>query len=372
MNVLHVYKTSIVDSIGGVEYFLDTLCNNTAAYGVNNVLLSLSPRPKKHPFMFARYQIVQAKQILLIASTGFSISAFAKMREQVQKADLVHYHFPNPFADILHFATRVKKPTLLTYHSDIVKQRTLKHLYYPLMHGFLKDMERIVATSPNYLASSPVLQTYKEKVEIISPGLDKAALAPVDPARLAYWRTRLPESFFLFVGTMRYYKGLHIALNAIKQANYGLVLAGDGKIKPDLQAQARHDRLENVYFIDQISDADKAALHHLSVGFVFPSHLRSEAFGIALMEAAAFGKPMISCDIGTGTSFVNIDGQTGRVVIPDSPQALRAAMDFLITDPDRAQKLGKNAARRYRQMFTADKQAQAYVTVYEQIRKARQ
>ena len=68
---------------------------------------------------------------------------------------------------------------------------------------------------------------------------------------------------------------------------------------------------------------DKVALINLCYAVVFPSHLRSEAFGISLLEGAMYGKPLISSEIGTGTSHINIDGETGLVVPPNDPVALQ-------------------------------------------------
>lgn len=55
-----------------------------------------------------------------MASCSISFSALPYFKRLVEWADVVHYHYPWPFADLLHFAARVRKPTVLTYHSDIV------------------------------------------------------------------------------------------------------------------------------------------------------------------------------------------------------------------------------------------------------------
>ena len=80
--------------------------------------------------------------------------------------------------------------------------------------------------------------------------------------------------------------------------------------------------------------------------FPFPSHLRSEAFGISLLEGAMFGKPMISSEIGTGTSYINIAGETGLVVPPNAPQALHEAMRQLWEHPEQAAQMGARAEER--------------------------
>ena len=367
MRVLHFYKTCALNSTGGVEVFMDTLCNATADFGVENTILSLADKPESTPVNLPRYQVIQAKQNVFVASTGFSISAFSQFKRLAEQADIIHYHFPNPFADILHFCCQVKKPTVLTYHSDIVKQKLLLKLYQPLMHRFLHSVDRIIATSPNYFATSSRLQAYKDKVNVIPIAINKVNCSVVSPAKIQYWQNKLTQPFFLFIGALRYYKGLHFLLDAVKATDLQLVLAGTGGTESTLKAQARQSALHNVYFPGLVSDEDKAALLHLCYGFVFPSHLRSEAFGIALLEAASYGKPLISCEIGTGTSFINVDQQTGLVVEPGSPDALRHAMQYLLANPVKAAEFGRNAEARHKSLFTLDKQAKAYVEVYKHV-----
>src|SRR5690606_7759130 len=120
----------------------------------------------------------------------------------------------------------------------------------------------------------------------------------------------------------------------------------------ELRAQAAG--LANIHFLGAVSDLDKAALLELCTAFVFPSHLRSEAYGLSLVEAAMFGKPMISCEISTGTSFVNRDGETGIVVEPQDSAGMAEAMIRLSSDPDASSAYGRHAASRYADELRAD------------------
>src|SRR5690606_1882198 len=115
-------------------------------------------------------------------------------------------------------------------------------------------------------------------------------------------------------------------------APYRIVIAGSGPIEGELKRQAAELNLRNVHFLGHVSDREKVALFKLSRAVVFPSYLRSEAFGVTLLEGAMFGRPLISTEIGSGTSHVNIHGETGLVVPPGSPKALRAGMDRLYED----------------------------------------
>ena len=123
--------------------------------------------------------------------------------------------------------------------------------------------------------------------------------------------------------------------------------------------------IPNVTFLGQLPEADKALA--LCTAFVFPSHMRSEAFGIALLEAAMAGKPMISCEIGTGTSYVNQHGETGLVVLPADSAALADAMRILVSDEAMAFRMGEAARKRAAELFSTEKMASAYVALVKNL-----
>jgi rhamnosyl/mannosyltransferase len=330
-------------------------------------VLSLTAKSMPRQQEVFGYHLHRARLDMHLASTGFSLSAFKRFAALVRDVDVVHYHFPWPFMDLVHFATRIGKPSVVTYHSDIVRQQNLLKLYRPLKNRFLGSMDRIVATSPNYLATSEVLAKHQGRVEVIPIGLDRASYPSPDAGRLQYWRDRLGTRLFLFVGVLRYYKGLHILLEAAKGTDLTIAIAGAGPIEEELKAQANALGLTNMHFLGQVDEGDKTALLHLCQAVVFPSHLRSEAFGITLLEGAMYGKPMISSEIGTGTSFINISNETGLVVPPSDPNALREAMLKLQHSPETAKQMGAAAQRRFESHFTAGQMVDAYVDLYGRV-----
>ena len=367
MKVLHFYKASVPDSVGGVEQVISQIALINGSLGVDTEVLALSPTMVDRTIKIDNHCVHRCRSNFEIASTPFSVSAFLRFRQLAKEADIIHYHFPYPFADLLHFITRVDKPTVLTYHSDIVKQKHLLRLYQPLMNKFLGSVDRIVATSPNYLKSSKVLARFQNKVSVIPIGLDKSTYPAPDNDRLEYWQKKFGDKFFLFVGVMRYYKGLHILIEAAHNSDYPIVIVGAGPIEKELKDQIKNLGINNIYFIGFVSNEDKVALFTLSYAILFPSHLRSEAFGISLLEGAMYGKPLISSEIGTGTTYINIDGETGMVVPPSDSGALRKAMDYLWNNPVVAKKMGERAEERYWDLFTADKMAKSYVDLYQSL-----
>ncbi|MBR0850297.1 glycosyltransferase family 4 protein [Bradyrhizobium diazoefficiens] len=367
MKILHFYKTYFPDSRGGIEQFIYQLAHGSGARGMEIDVLSLSSDVANSTSDFGNHLSHRVHKNFEIASTGFSLEAFKRFSELARRADIVHYHYPWPFADVVYFATAVKRPSVLTYHSDIVRQVWLMKLYRPLMTRFLRSVDRIVATSPNYLQTSDVLDLYRDKTEVIPIGLDRSTYPRPTNARLEKWRRQVGEQFFLFVGVLRYYKGLHVLLDALQGTSYEVVIVGAGPIESELKLRASQLGLTNIRFLGPLPDADKAALLELSCAVLFPSNLRSEAFGITLLEGAMFGKPLISSEIGTGTSFINIHGETGLVVPPNDPVALRGAMRDLSESPALAADMGRRAYERYDALFTADRMVDRYIELYREL-----
>lgn len=157
MRVLHFYKTYLPDSMGGIEQVIFQLCDSSDRLGIDNTVLTLSNDPAPGPISIRQHKVHQARMDFQLASTGFSYSVFKKFRELAAEADVINYHFPWPFMDLVHFCSALKKPYVVTYHSDIVRQRHLLKLYRPLMRRFLNGADRIVAASPNYVHTSDVL-----------------------------------------------------------------------------------------------------------------------------------------------------------------------------------------------------------------------
>jgi rhamnosyl/mannosyltransferase len=367
MRILHFYKTYYPDSVGGVEQVIRQMCVGTGRLGVSNQVLSLSRESNLQPFEFEGHMVHRVPNNFELASNAVSVQAVTQLARMARDADVVHYHFPWPFMDLAHFLARVNKPSVVTYHSDIVRQKALLRFYQPLQHRFLQSVDTIVATSPNYLGSSTVLDRYRDKTRVITFGLDKSSYPEPDQERLDQWRAKVGPKFFLFVGVLRYYKGLHILLDAVAGTNYPVVIVGAGPIEQELKDHAERLGLKNVMFVGRVDDLDKVALLKLCYAVAFPSHLRSEAFGISLLEGAMFGKPMISSEIGTGTTYINVHQQTGLVVPPSDHEALRAAMRTLWDDPELAREMGSRAEARYWQLFTAEQMADNYASLYQEL-----
>jgi len=379
MRVLHVYRTYFPDPQGGLQEAIRQVVLATGALGVEARVFTLSPRP--HPKSIERPEgrVVRSRSFAAHASCDLGgPDAFVEFARQARWADVVHYHFPWPFADLLHLTAGVRRRTVMTYHSDIVRQRLLGQLYRPLMRRMLRSMDAVVATSPAYARTSPWLGAMvdPERLRTIPLGIVEesyaeavAEAASIDPSERFAEAMRGSggrDGYFLAIGVLRYYKGLDVLVEAAARSGAPVVIAGQGPMRARLESLAR-ERKAPVAFLGHVSEAEKMALLRDCRALVLASPLRAEAFGMVLVEAAMMGRPMISCEIGTGTSYVNVDGETGFVVAPGDPEALAAAMRALDADPARRRRFGAAARERYERHFGGEALGRNYVELYDEV-----
>ena len=372
MKVLHVYRTYFPDPPGGLQEAISQIASGTQAHGVESRVYALSPQAMPVSVKRPEGTVVRSRSYWAPASCDLGgWSSLRLYREQLAWADIVHFHYPWPFADVLNALSPTHKPKVMTYHSDIVKQQVLGKLYQPLMRWTLSQMDAVVATSPTYARTSPVLQRYVPAKRLHVVPLCMHDMVPA-------WSTEPPSDiverlglahrpYVMALGVLRYYKGLYNLVQAAQSIRATMVIAGSGPEDAHLRKQARALGLNNVVFAGQVSHTEKHQLLSRCVALTLPSHMRSEAFGMVLLEAAMHGKPQISCEIGTGTSWVNQDGQTGWVIPPEDPMALAQAVNRLVDNPQQANAMGQQARLRYETQFAPHVMAEGYNAVYQQV-----
>ena len=364
MNILHIYK-DYFPVLGGIENHVRLLAEAQAAGGHTVSVLVTSPDRQTHLDQRNGVRVIYAARLATVASTPLSLALPLRLRRE--RPDIAHLHFPYPVGDAAQrFFGRARR-TVITYHSDIVRQKRLVQFYAPLLRGTLARADAIIATSPRYVETSPFLAPVAGKVTVIPYGIDAARFAVADPAAVAAVRARYPGPLLLFVGQLRYYKGVEFLIRALAQVPVATTLLVGGESstqRSELEALAQSLGLaERVQFLGQ-RDAELPVLYHAADVFVLPSIERSEAFAIVQLEAMAAGRPVVSCDVGTGVAWVNQHGQTGLVVPPRQPEALAAALNELLADPARRAALGAAGRARVQAHFTQARMLAAIDALY--------
>ena len=367
LRVLHIYRTYFPETQGGLQEAIRQLCLATRPLKVENTVFALARQPEPAIMHLPEGCLVRARSWFEVASCDFGAwGALRRCREAADQCDIIQIHYPWPFADmLLPFIRRRNQPVLVTYVSDIVRQTGLGQLYAPLRRYLLGTAARIVASSPHYAESSEILRAYSGKLRCIPHCLND--VNPPSAALSAQWEARFGRSFFLFVGVLRYYKGLDFLIAAASSTKAPIVIVGEGPEGERLRQEVRDKNLNHVHFLGALPDADKIALFSLCRGVVFPSHLRSEAFGMTLLEGARAAKPLICCDINTGTTWVNRHGETGLVVPPADPAALAQAMNTLDSDDGLCIRLGLGARAHWEQCFMPSVVGAAYRDLYDDL-----
>ncbi len=289
--------------------------------------------------------------------------------------DILHVHEPFPLVDLsVALFPRIRrqfKRIVVTWHSDIVRQKWALTVYRPFIERFLPQVDRILVSAPALLENSDFLRPYSHRCEVVPLGVpldwtrDRTPRLP----RVAEIRRRLGTPLVLCVGRLVYYKGMQYLVEAMaKLPEARLAIIGSGPLQGKLEAQiAALGLAGRVSLLPHLEDEELHAYYEACDLFVLPSTERSEAYGLVQIEAMASGKPVISTQINTGTTFVNRHGVTGLTVPPRDADALARAMREILHDDGLRERLGRQAEERALEEFTAGRMVDRILDVYTRL-----
>lgn len=356
MHVLYLYK-DYFPVFGGIENHIKMLAEGLRARGEDVKVLVTNTGRTTVQETINGVPVVKTGRQVNISSAPVSLDFYPWLRRLEQGIDIAHAHMPYPPGELGQLLLGRSRRFVVTYHSDIVRQRVLGTLYRPFLRQVLRQATLIAAATPVHVQSSPFLRVHAQKCRIIPYGIDLQHLevTPQVASAAAAWRARfgyLP--LLLFVGRLRHYKGVDVLIEAMRQVNGAhAVIVGVGQMEEQWrELAARAGLLDRITFVGELADDEVLGLYHAASIFVLPSTNRAEMFGIVQLEAMACGLPLICTELGTGTSYVNQHGVTGLVVPPNDPAALAAAIRQLVADPGLRAAMGAAGRRRVEQEFT--------------------
>jgi rhamnosyl/mannosyltransferase len=282
------------------------------------------------------------------------------------KSDIIHIHWPNPSAILAYLVSGHRGKLVLTYHSDVVRQRTLAAAFTPILRAALKRAAAIIVSSPNYIDGSYVLPEFRSRCRVIPFGVSVDYFDQFDPNVVRRIREEYGPRIVLGVGRMVYYKGFEHLVRAMAEVNAHLLLIGRGPLREPLtELAADLDLAERITFLTEVNDI--RPYYQAADVFVLSSIMRSEAFGIVQLEAMASGKPVINTELDSGVTFVSPHGVSGLTVPPADSAALAEAMTQLLDQPDWRAQLSEGARQRVTEAFTVDKMVQNTFQLYQDV-----
>jgi rhamnosyl/mannosyltransferase len=275
--------------------------------------------------------------------------------------DILHVHFPDPMTALSLFLCKPSTPFVIHWHSDIIKQKNLMLLYGPLQKWCLDHSKYIIVTSEEYFKHSHDLVPYRDKIKVIPIGIESDKK----------FNIKMPSQVktILSVGRLTDYKGFSYLIEAANYLpdNYQIKIIGDGELRDVLNVQIEKLKLNNkVQLLGSISNEKLDQMYSSSDLFCLPSVLKSEAFGVVLLEAMSNGLPLVTCNIdGSGVSWVNQQNSTGLNVKPRDPKALAEAITKILEDNNLYQEYSRNSYERYRNDFTLSSMMNRIWEVYK-------
>jgi len=369
-SVLHIYKDFYPPIVGGIEKCIHWMCDQTRKEFHVRVLVASR---NSHTCD----EVVDGVRVIKAASLGRFLAApmapgFPSWIRRLD-SDILHFHMPNPTGELAYLMSAAKGNVVVTYHSDIVRQRLTGLLYSPLQQRFLSHARLIMPTSRRYLESSATLQNHLERCRVVPLGipLDQWAKTPESQAfaRSLIGRTA-GKTRIVFLGVLRYYKGLVYLLQAMQGlgSQVCLIIGGAGPERANLERQAADLGLrERILFLGELTDSQAAGLLQAGDIYCLPAHLRSEAFGLNQVEAMACGLPVVSTDLPTGVPEINRHGETGIIVPPANMQALREALETLVNNPGLRKQYGEAGKLRAQTHYSAKRMGEDISQAYRDV-----
>ena len=257
----------------------------------------------------------------------------AAARRAAGDADLVHAHWlPSALA-----ARLTGKPYVVqVWGTDLELARRVPGVARPELRR-----ARLVIAASRALATE-AKRLGARRVRVIASGVDipDAVGDPEEPPHV------------LYAGRLSAEKGVLELLDAAR--GLPLVVVGDGPLRRRVPGARGF-----------VPPAELGSYYERAAVVVVPS--RREGYGIVAREAMAYGRPVVATDVG-GLPDAVVHGETGLLVPPRDPQALRAALERLLGDAELRRRLGVAARERARREFSWEAATEATLAAYRDAR----
>jgi glycosyltransferase involved in cell wall biosynthesis len=364
MKILHVGKF-YPPHMGGIETHLEALCGELTKLCDLQVIVASEDRQRVSETL-NNVALTRMPTRVTLASTPFCPGMITQIRKS--EAEIVHIHLPSPGAVLAYLASGHRGRLVTSYHSDTVRQKVLGTLFEPWLHALLKRSSAIIATSPDYLRTSPTLARHRDHCHVIPYGIALERFERPDAGAIQRVRLQYGERLIISVGRLVYYKGFEYLIRAMAKVRGKLLIVGGGPLETKLGDLANALGVaDKVIFAGEIQNEELVPYYCAADIFALASVARSEAFGIVQIEAMAAGVPVVNTQLNSGVPFVSLHGQTGLTVPPEDSEALAAALNRLLDDPELRRSFGEKGRLRARTEFSLDRMTSRTMALYQTI-----
>lgn len=356
---------------GGVEKVMYDLMKGLSEMGVDCDMMCASADGGGTRIiqLNSHAELICCRTVCKLASTTISTSLLSVLKSRCGEYGIIHVHHPDPMACLALYCSGYRGKVVLHWHSDILRQRILGRLYHPLQSWLIDRADVIIGTSPVYIENSEDLARARAKSCCVPIGV---LPVPYPAGMVSDIRAAFPGKKIVFsLGRLVEYKGHKTLIKAAEYLDdsYVVVIGGEGPLRDSLEDQISKARLgDKVRLLGFIEDDELPAFFHACDVFCLSSIQKTEAFGIAQIEAMSCGKPVVATNIpGSGTSWVNAHGVSGLNAEPGDARSLAEAIRSVTQDEDTYKKYSENALERYKALFTQEKMLKDCLSVYEKL-----
>ena len=383
LRVLQFGRFHNVEQNGGIERHMQLLCEGLVALNVDVTYLvagdSLRSEESKISTAAGSYRMVEAATLGTYFSTAASPMQILKAlaMHRTEPFDIVHLHFPNPLAHLASLLLPKRIKRVITWHSDIVRQKRLLAMYLPFLRSVTLRADALIAATPAHFTSSTQIPASlpAAKRHVIPYGRDFSDLALTPAAAELCLALKVnaksvsTSGHIIFaLGRHVYYKGFDVLIAAMQHIDDQLMLGGDGPLKAELQQQAKRLGIAHkVTFTGSIPEAELAAYFNACDVFCLPSVEQSEAFGLVQLEAMACGKPVVCTQLNNGVNIVNQAGVTGLAVPVRDAAALAEALNKLLHDDALRLQLGQQAKAHAISGYSLSAMSSSHLALYHML-----
>jgi glycosyltransferase involved in cell wall biosynthesis len=370
-NIVHFGKYYFPDA-GGIESVTASLAKGAAKSGhdVSVVCFEKTPAYKKE--IIDGVQVIRSPIAQLLASQPLGYKYCLHCLSVARNADVVHLHAPNMLGALCALFIPAKARLLVHWHSDVINKGFLGKLLRPLESALLRRADSIVATSRVYADASETLAPFQNKITVVPIGVpdakhegDGSQLPPALDAQIGSRR------IVLAVGRLVPYKGFNVLIEATQQLakDSVVVIVGGGPLQQELQQAVEQGGVKDrVVLAGSLSDAALLSLFERATLYCLPSTYRAEAFGVVLLEAMAYGLPIVASDIpGSGVPWVNQHGLSGLNVPVGDAKALADACNKILASEELRRSLSHGARQRFLAEFTEEISVKRMMLTYARL-----
>ncbi|MBR0725844.1 glycosyltransferase [Bradyrhizobium manausense] len=361
-SVLHIFKIYYPDLFGGTLTVIRDICASLKD-AFASAVLTCSQSAEKGEIIVNDVPVERVRSFGNVLSLPAAPAYPWRLWQKIAEHDLLALHAPFPLADLV-FALGFgrNRPLVVHWHADIVTHAGLRWFVEPLMRQTLRRAKAIIVSDRVLIEATPLLREFEDKCHVVPFGIDTSVY---DWPKIEPHHVNDRGRLVLACGRLVPYKGYDVLIRAAVNRKFEVWIIGEGAERARLEQLIAELGLgERVRLLGSVNDCERIKLMCLADVFVMPSVTNAETFGLSQLEAMAAGRPVVNTALDTAVPRVARHGMEAITVPPGDAEALGAAIDALISDPERRRRMGLSARTRAVSRYSATAFREGMESVY--------